>query len=90
MLIAAYRFNDPGWFLIFFFASNFIILISATLVFGFVYRMRHVYKKIKEKGKPVQQPFPEDNHGTEEVPTHREKTHEIEKGKRSHPKKSGQ
>jgi hypothetical protein len=31
-----------------FFASNFIILISAALVIGFVYRMVYVYRHIKK------------------------------------------
>ena len=36
MLVDAYARNDPYSFLIYFFAANFVILISATLAFGFV------------------------------------------------------
>jgi hypothetical protein len=39
LLIAAYTLKDPAWFVMTFFASNFIILISATLLIGFIYRM---------------------------------------------------
>ena len=39
LLISAYRLKDPSWFIMIFFASNLIILISATLLVGFVYRM---------------------------------------------------
>jgi len=47
LLIAAYQLKDPAWFLMTFFASNLIILISATLVVGFVFRMIAVYKALK-------------------------------------------
>ena len=40
ILIAAYRLNDPFSFILTFFASNFIILISATLIFVFIYRIK--------------------------------------------------
>ena len=39
LLISAYELSDPFTFLMTFFASNFIILISVTLIIGFVYRM---------------------------------------------------
>lgn len=39
LLISAYDLNDPFIFIMIFFAANFIILISGTLIFGFVYRM---------------------------------------------------
>ena len=39
LLISAYYLNDPFQFILTFFSSNFIILISAVLVIGFVYRM---------------------------------------------------
>jgi len=48
VLIAAYHLKDPYSFIMTFFASNFIILISATLLFGFIYRMVRVYRKIKQ------------------------------------------
>lgn len=40
ILIAAYKLNDPFSFILTFFASNFIILISATLIFVFAYRIK--------------------------------------------------
>ena len=39
LLISSYGGNDPFIFIMIFFAANFIILISGTLIFGFVYRM---------------------------------------------------
>ncbi|MBW1781189.1 MAG: hypothetical protein JRL30_10665 [Deltaproteobacteria bacterium] len=48
ILIAAYRLKDPYSFIMTFFASNLIILISATLIFGFVLRMVKVYRMSKE------------------------------------------
>jgi len=50
ILIAAYGLKDPYSFVMTFFASNFIILISATLVFGFIMRMIKVYRILKEEG----------------------------------------
>jgi hypothetical protein len=47
LLISAYEFNDPFTFLMTFFASNFIILISGTLAIGFIYRMITVYRLSK-------------------------------------------
>ena len=52
MLISSYDLKDPFIFIMTFFASNFIILISATLVFGFTYRIIMALrqsKKIDEK-----------------------------------------
>ncbi len=48
LLISAYSLKDPYTFLMTFFASNFIILISAALVIGFAYRMISVYKHSKK------------------------------------------
>ncbi len=45
LLISSYGLDDPYSFIITFFASNFIILISATLIFGFAYRMITVYRR---------------------------------------------
>ena len=45
LLISSYGLNDPYTFIMTFFASNFIILISATLIFGFAYRMITVYRR---------------------------------------------
>ena len=39
MLIVSYRLNDPFTFIMTFFSSSFIILISGTLLFAFVYKM---------------------------------------------------
>ncbi|MBT8365833.1 MAG: hypothetical protein KJP23_14150 [Deltaproteobacteria bacterium] len=47
LLISSYGLNDPYTFLMTFFASNFIILISAALVIGFAYRMIAAYRKSK-------------------------------------------
>ncbi len=47
ILISAYKLKDPYSFIMAFFASNFIILISCTLVLGFVLRMVKVYKLSK-------------------------------------------
>ena len=47
LLISAYKLSDPFTFLMTFFASNFIILISGTLIFGFAYRMITVYRHSK-------------------------------------------
>lgn len=38
ILIGAYRLKDPFSFILTFFAANFIILISATLMIAFVYQ----------------------------------------------------
>ena len=48
LLISAYGLNDPYTFIMTFFASNFIILISAALIIGFVYRMVAVYRQLKK------------------------------------------
>lgn len=47
LLIYSYELKEPHTFLMTFFASNFIILISAALVFGFAYRMINVYRHLK-------------------------------------------
>lgn len=39
LLISAYQLEDPFTFVMTFFASNFIILISAALLLGFVMRI---------------------------------------------------
>ena len=48
LLISAYGLKDPYTFVMTFFASNFIILISATLIVGFAYRMIRVYRLAKK------------------------------------------
>jgi len=52
ILIAAYQLNDPFSFILTFFASNFIILISAALIFVFIYRMKVFYAKSDLKEPP--------------------------------------
>ena len=48
LLIASYQLNNPFHFLMTFFASNFIILISAALLIGFVYRLIVAYRYFKK------------------------------------------
>ena len=48
MLISSYDLKDPFIFIMTFFASNFIILISATLVFGFTYRIIMAFRQSKK------------------------------------------
>ena len=47
MLISAYKLENPFSFIMAFFASNLMILISATLVLGFVLRMIKAHKLSK-------------------------------------------
>ena len=47
LLVSAYKLNDPFTFLMTFFASNFIILISAALMIGFAYRMITAFRQSK-------------------------------------------
>ena len=48
LLISSYELKDPFIFIMTFFASNFIILISATLVFGFAYRIVMALRQSKK------------------------------------------
>ncbi len=48
LLISSYDRNDPFVFIMIFFAANFIILISGTLIFGFVYRIVVAFKQSKK------------------------------------------
>jgi len=45
LLVSAYRLNDPTSFIFTFYASNFIILFSAALLAGFVYRLVTTYRR---------------------------------------------
>jgi len=45
VLIGAYQLKDPFSFILTFFASNLIILISAALIIVFIYRMKIFYRK---------------------------------------------
>lgn len=47
VLLAAYRLNDPHTFIMTFFASNFIILISGALIVGLILRLRHNWQSNK-------------------------------------------
>ncbi len=44
LLVSAYRINDPFIFVMTFFSSNFIILISAALVIGLLIRVATLRK----------------------------------------------
>ena len=48
LLIAAYQMNNPFSFVLTFFASNFIILISGALLVGFIYRIIVVFKLLRK------------------------------------------
>ena len=52
LLIFAYQLKEPHTFLMTFFASNLIILISAALIVGFAYRMVSVYRQLKKPDGP--------------------------------------
>ena len=49
ILIKAYELNNPFYFMMIFFSSNLIILISAVLGAGLCYRMLGVYRLINKK-----------------------------------------
>ena len=49
LLYMAYQIDDPFSFILTFFASNLIILISATLLIGFILKMVATLKRTKEK-----------------------------------------
>ena len=51
LLISAYKLDDPFTFFMTFFAANFIILISATLIICFAYRMITALRKSKESDR---------------------------------------
>jgi len=53
LLIAAYKLEDPHSFIMTFFASNLIILISAALLFGFINRMMNSYRNLKSHKKTL-------------------------------------
>ncbi len=48
VLMLAYNQNDPFTFILIFFASNLIILISAALIIGFICKMVRVYKQLRK------------------------------------------
>ena len=51
LLVIAYRFNDPFYFIMTFFSSNLIILISGALLFGLIWRMAASRKATSEEDK---------------------------------------
>jgi hypothetical protein len=53
LLIGAYRLKDPSWFIMLFFSSNLIILISATILVGIIYRMITFRRKHEEDDKQL-------------------------------------
>ncbi len=48
LLVMAYKLNHPHFFIMTFFASNLIILISVTLLIGFIWRMASVYRALHD------------------------------------------
>jgi hypothetical protein len=48
LLVSAYQLNDPPNFILTFYASNFMILISAALLVGFIYRLVLTYRRLKK------------------------------------------
>jgi uncharacterized membrane protein HdeD (DUF308 family) len=55
LLYVAYQINDPFSFVMTFFASNFIILISAALLLGFIFKIvASIKKERQEKGVKLQ------------------------------------
>ena len=48
LLVSAYQLNDPGNFILTFYASNFIILISGALLVGFIYRLVASFRRLKK------------------------------------------
>ncbi len=51
LLISAYQLKDPFWFIMTFFASNLIILISAALLVGFIVQMVSPRKALNKDEK---------------------------------------
>ena len=51
ILIAAYHLDNPFYFVMTFFSSNLIILISAALLFGFLYRMIMLIRDNQDKNE---------------------------------------
>ncbi len=49
LLYMAYQITEPFSFIMTFFASNFIILISAALLLSFILKMVNTFKKSNEK-----------------------------------------
>ena len=58
LLMAAYDLNNPFSFVMTFFASNLMILISAVLALGFILRLRRIFKNDPEPEEGIE-PDPE-------------------------------
>lgn len=56
VLMLAYRLNDPFAFVMTFFASNLMILISAALALGFVLKIRRTKPSGPSPHRPGQNP----------------------------------
>ena len=54
ILIKCYKLDNPFYFMMIFFASNLIILISGALMAGFAYRMVGVFKLVYPKKKETE------------------------------------
>ena len=52
-MFLAYRHQHPAEFLVFFFSASFIILISGTLLFAFIWRM---VMRVRERKKNIGTP----------------------------------
>ncbi len=52
LLIGAYSINNPFTFIMIFFSSSFIILISLTLLLGFIIKIVRMYKYLKKERSP--------------------------------------
>lgn len=48
LLISAYKLGEPATFILTFYASNFMILFSAALLVGFIYRFVVTYRRSKK------------------------------------------
>ena len=48
LLLGSYSLKNPFYFVMTFFAASLIILISLTLLAGFILRMVRVYRQIKK------------------------------------------
>jgi energy-coupling factor transporter transmembrane protein EcfT len=49
ILLYAYRSDDPFLFVMLFFVSNFLILISLVLIAAFVYRIKKAWQSVNNK-----------------------------------------
>lgn len=63
LLRAAYRLENPAWFIMTFFASNLVILISAALGGGFLWNM---ISTARRRNRPDSPPEEADDDRTEE------------------------